>query len=321
VRIRIYRAFASNNSGSYTLVGRFDDDATAGEVAAVLAEMCAAHSAWFKAHSSDPIDGSPLLAFARANNLVNTPDHRDDQWPEYGPPPQVIHTGPQVLVLAPYTVTMPATLGEYIYRRGGRVELEIDHGHGPLGVEFTFSVSGARLDDRATSDRIDALRVSIDAELPALTARAEWDRRPIIAPCWHTGDWHQRQLSVVFTDPGTGVLRVRELARAAGVAAHVRIFELSDRDPDPFSPLRGTGRRERGRHRVALWSVPAAARIAVMKVVRELVGCPLDIARKLVDEVPCELLEHVAEPVAEDAARQLRDAGADADAFVPRQDT
>lgn len=315
MKIRLYRAFASNNSGSYTLVGRFRDEATAVDVAAALSALCAAHTAWWSAEDQpDRLDGSPLRAFLDANGLVGTPDDVWDHWPQYGPPPQVIQSATKVVVLVPYTVTMPAALGEYVYRRGGRVELELEHSHSPLAVEFTFSVRGARHGEDDAS--ITTVCEQIAAELPALTTPPAPDARAAIPPCWHRDDW-ARHLSVVFADTGAGILRVRELARAAGIVTHIRIFEVSDRDPDPFARLRGGPRPERGRHAVALWRVPAAARIAIMKVVRDLVGCDLTTARALVDDAPRDVLENVAEQVAEDAAARLRDAGADAEAVLP----
>jgi len=317
VRIRIYRAFSSNNSGSYTLVGRFRDDASAGEVAAVLAELCAAHSAWYEASTSDGLEESPLLAFARTNGLVNLPADASDHWPEHGPPPRIVHVGPQLLVLVPYTVTMPPAIGEYIYRRGGRVELELDHSHTPLAVEFFFWIRGAAYNDPTTPDRIAALRTLIDAELAALIARPPHDRRPVTPPAWYRGDWGATHLAVVFADVGAGILRIRELARAAGIDTHVRIFEILDRDPDPFAALRAERPHTAGRHRVVVWSA-GASRIVVMKVVRELVGCGLAEARASLDALPNEILRDVSQAVAEDAAHKLREAGADAEAFVPR---
>jgi large subunit ribosomal protein L7/L12 len=100
----------------------------------------------------------------------------------------------------------------------------------------------------------------------------------------------------------------------------VRIFEISRGDPDPFAARRGDGRRAPGRYRVALWSA-GASRVAVMKVVRELLGCGLDTARAHLGELPKELLVGVAQSVAEDAVRRLREVGADAEAFEPELDS
>lgn len=316
MRVRLFQAFASNNSGSYTLVGRFPDESRAGEAAAALGAMCAAHSTWCEAAGhAGSLAESPLAAFAREHGLVGVPAELDDHWPEHGPPPSVVHVGPQVLVLVPYTVTMPRALGEYIYRSGGRVDLEIDHGHDPLAAEVSLWAPGGHA-DQAARDRVEAVRARIDTELPALTARAAYDTRPVIAPAWFRGDWGQLHLAAEFTDAAAGVLRVRELCRDAGVEVHVRIFEISRRDPDPFAARRGDGRHAPGRYRVALWSA-GASRVAVMKVVRALLGCGLDAARVHVGELPKELLLGVSRDAAEDAVRRLREVGADAEAFAP----
>ncbi|MEJ7600669.1 MAG: ribosomal protein L7/L12 [Kofleriaceae bacterium] len=313
MRIRLYRAFASNNSGSYTLVGAFRDPAIAEDAAAELAAMCAAHSAWYEADSNaSGLEASPLRAFATQHALLGVPDEAWDHWPEHGAPPTVIHLGHQVLVYAPYTVTMPRALGEYLYKRGGRVSLELDHSHDELACEFTFWIPDARYNDPATHERIAALRAPIDAALPALVERSPHDKRPAIAPAWHRGHFQSHHLSVAFSDPGEGILAVRELARAAGIATTIRIYEIHD--PDPFATLRGDGRHEPGHHRVTLWTA-GPDRVAVMKVVRDLTGVGLAEARALVDELPQELLANVSQPVADQAARSLVEAGATAEAY------
>jgi hypothetical protein len=48
MRIRVFRAFASNNSGSYTLVGHFETIDGAREAEEALARLCADHSAWLE---------------------------------------------------------------------------------------------------------------------------------------------------------------------------------------------------------------------------------------------------------------------------------
>jgi hypothetical protein len=48
VKIKIWQAFASNNSGSYTIVGSFGTPEQAAEVAAALREMAERHTVWLK---------------------------------------------------------------------------------------------------------------------------------------------------------------------------------------------------------------------------------------------------------------------------------
>lgn len=69
MRIQVWQAFASNNSGSYTIAGRFEDAAIAHTVAAELGELIVAHSAWLRDHPWEDTDGSPLQAFVLARRL------------------------------------------------------------------------------------------------------------------------------------------------------------------------------------------------------------------------------------------------------------
>jgi hypothetical protein len=69
MRIRLFNAFASNNSGSYTIVGSFRDEATAEEVALLLQRACDAHSAWYEEHNDEQHGESPLDSFAQREGL------------------------------------------------------------------------------------------------------------------------------------------------------------------------------------------------------------------------------------------------------------
>ena len=231
MNIRIYRAFASNNSGSYTLVGSFGDPAVTATVAAELAALCAAHSDWYDKHPDASLGDSPLRAFAKQHDLQGVSDEPWDHWPEHGSPPSVIDAGYQVVVYVPYTVTMPRALGEFIYKRGGRVSLELDHSHHELGCELTFWIPNG-YKDPTTDERIAALRPPIDAALPPLIERSPHDRRPPILPIWRRGGFDSHELVVAFSDPGEGILRIREIAHAAGIETLIRIYELRDERTD-----------------------------------------------------------------------------------------
>ena len=56
---------------------------------------------------------------------------------------------------------------------------------------------------------------------------------------------------------------------------------------------------------------PGQAKIAVIKVVRELTGLGLKEAKALVDDAPKPIKEKISKDDAEDAAKVLRDAGAE----------
>src|SRR5262245_54003035 len=102
MRVRIWNAYASNNRGSYTIVGSLPSEEVASEVAAELAAMIEAHTAWhgagqFQASSAD----SPLAVFCRTHGL-SWRDGRggDDDWPEHSDDnrPRVAAIGNQVVV-------------------------------------------------------------------------------------------------------------------------------------------------------------------------------------------------------------------------------
>src|SRR5688572_28006469 len=107
MRIRLWSAFASNNSGSYTIVGSFRDAALAEEVARLAQEACDAHAAWREARSDEAEGESPLDAFLEREGLPAERPGRGEDWPLYGPKPTAIATGHQVILHAPYTLTMP----------------------------------------------------------------------------------------------------------------------------------------------------------------------------------------------------------------------
>lgn len=67
---------------------------------------------------------------------------------------------------------------------------------------------------------------------------------------------------------------------------------------------------EKTEFNVMLDEVPADKKIAVLKVVRSLTGLGLKEAKTLVESTPQQVQEGVAKEAAEDAKKQLEDAGA-----------
>ncbi|WP_437573960.1 ribosomal protein L7/L12 [Sorangium sp. So ce887] len=321
MRIRLFNAFASNNSGSYTIVGSFRDAATAEEVARLVQEVCDAHSAWLGARDAAPAAAapegdSPLEAFAQREGLRADNHGGDgDDWPQYGPSPAAIAAGHQVIVHAPYTVTMPPVFGALFYAKGGRVETELDHAHEELAVEFSYWPADVRWDDPGAAERLDAFEQRVTAELPAWTAPREHDSRPPIAPAWHGDGWRSRHLSAVFADLVEGVQGVRRLAREHGMRLTVRVTECPHGVADPFARLRARP-NPWGPFHVILWQI-GPDRIAAMKAVRQAVGCDLDEVKAALEGLPREILVDVTEEHARRAADLLRQAGCDAEAVVP----
>jgi ribosomal protein L7/L12 len=314
MRIRLYQAFASNNSGSYTLVGRFSDAATAAEVARVLADVSAEHHAWLetRGNRNDAELESPLDRFVARERLRAGKPGRNDDWPMTDTSTvDVVASGHQVLVHVHYTVTMPAVFGELMYARGGRVELELDHSHSPIACDFTYHVR-----HRDDAPDLDAFEAMLVATLPALCKRSARDTRPAIAPAFHRGPFDERTVSVVFADLVDGVRAVRALADEHGIQLWLRVYELhASGAEDPFALLRNK-ERPRGAWRVVLWSA-GTDRIAAMRAVRELLGCGLTEARAALDQLPAELVVGVNEETARKDTEVLRAAGCEAEAILP----
>jgi len=244
VRIRVWNAFASNNSGSYTIVGRFDDAARAAEVARELEEVIAAHTTWHAEHNWEDSDESPLVMFARARGLdAHAKLGAGDAWPQHGAPPSVIAIDHQVIVHAPYTVTLPRTFGELFYVRGGVVDTTLDHAHHPLVVQIEVYWPYS-WDEAVRAARLAAMEAALMASetLWSHVAGSEpWRKEPVPAQmvCAHGRDWLEAPLVVgaVFADLVEGVRVVAEIATAHEAQYRVGILEALDRK-DPLSHLR-----------------------------------------------------------------------------------
>src|SRR5690242_18609473 len=136
MRARIWNAYASNNSGSYTIVGALPSEEVAHEVAVELSAMIKAHAAWLAAERGQADNPeSPLAAFCRTHGLSwSSGDGEGDDWPEYSDDnrPRVVAIGNQVVVHHEYTVSLPPVFGAFFYKRGGRVQHEDNHAHHPM---------------------------------------------------------------------------------------------------------------------------------------------------------------------------------------------
>lgn len=317
MRIRLFTAFASNNSGAYTIVGRFADEATASEVAGLLQRAIDAHDAWHDANEWETEGPAPLDDFVREQGLRAARHGRGDEWPSHGDPPTAVALGRQVMVHAPYTVTLPPVFGEAFYAKGGRVEVELDHSHEPLAVEFGWHPKGMSYGDARIEPALDDFEALVAPELAALVARPEHDRRPTIAPAWHRGYWGERHLSVVFADLVEGVRRVQAIADACGMDLTLRLAECPHGAEDPFAVLRRPT-IPTGWHRVILWA-PGPDRVATMKALREVMACGLGEAQAALGELPKEVLVDVTERYAEGAAATLRAAGCEVEVVAPKR--
>jgi ribosomal protein L7/L12 len=282
-----------------------------------LRDVCAEQEAWLEAHPNDETSERPLDALSRAHGLSEERPGRDDDWPLYGEGPRVVALAHQVIVHVPYTATMPRLFGELFFKHGGRVEIELDHAHEDLAVEFSFSSLGSRLVDAEERKRTDALERALGAVLPTLTSRGEHDKRPPIPPAFHAEFWKTRQVTAVFSDVVAGVEAVRAAAVEQGFQIRVRVSECPHGITDPLANLRATT-RPAGIARVIVWSI-GAERVRAMKALREVMGTELGAAKDVLEQVPVEVLVDVEQAYAERAAKLLRDAGCDAEAVTPQR--
>lgn len=317
MRIRLFQSFASNNSGSYTIVGRFKTAEDAAEVARVLGEICAAHHSWYEGQErADSPSESPLDRLVRAEGLSESEPGRGDDWPWASYQPVVLAVGHQVVVYVAMAFTMPRALGELMYKRGGRVETELVHAHERLAVQISFYVKEWDRPDR--EEAIERMRQEVAALLPELTKPEPFDDRPQVAPVFYTPDRDLPTLTAVFTDLVEGVDAVQRAAAKQGIGIEVRVQECPPDVTDPLALLRG-GKIPVGKARLILWSF--AERVRAMKGVREVLGTDLAAAKAGIEDLPKEILVDVDEAYARRAADILKNAGCDAEVVTPARAT
>ncbi len=242
MKIRIWNAFASNNSGSYTIVGSFRTIETAQAAEVELKKLMETHDHWLSAFDATTYLGgpSPLDDFVNKHGLqsgAGAPN--DDSWPQfaYDNVPQVIAVGNQIIIHHNYTVTLPRLFGEYFYKLGGRVVHEINHAHHPLVSVFRLFVPwqerekvNAAVQTKLALERLNAadgpliLHIKKDAPKPAWQTSEDWDEPALM-------------VGAIFEDLIAGFAAVQDIARACQLTVHVSIFEPFN-DSDPLAFLR-----------------------------------------------------------------------------------
>jgi len=238
----MWHAFASNNSGSYSIVGAFPSDETAEQVAAELLPVIRAHNDWMNTRpgwdaperASSP---SPLGRWAVENGLQWTGDDAEE-WPEHSAEnaPGVIVAGSQVLIHDDYTISMPKVFGEFFYRRGGRVDIELNHAHHPLIAVLRFWVPW---NDPAREEReydVLALRESLDTPESALREHLAEGTDLVIREVSFGTYWFE--VAAVFSDLVAGVGAARDLARSSGLSLQLTLSEAWTSRRDPLAQLR-----------------------------------------------------------------------------------
>ncbi len=315
MRIRVWTAFASNNSGSYVIVGSFPSAELAAEVAGELRDVVGAHHAWKTAEGQPRDPGpSPLAVYATALGVTHTDEADSDDWLQYSQQgaPGVWAIGHQVFVYCDYTVTMPRAFGHVFYARGGRVDTELDHAHHPIVATFEIYFPWPTPEVEAIPGDVQRIVDALCADDGALVAH----RVPWQAPVWRgtTADkpaaFGEGDLLVaaVFDDLAAGFAGVQAAAAAVGALVRVRVAEAhGEHGADALAHLRPC--------------VPPTTR-PLVDVVLDAVGpARTGLAKHLtavgvVDEqarmqtVPLVVLEAVSVAQAEAAATALRAEGA-----------
>ncbi|MCX4239411.1 ribosomal protein L7/L12 [Paraliomyxa miuraensis] len=311
MRIRLWNAFASNNSGSYTIVGRFREATQAEATAALLRPVLAEHSQW----RDGPGEGEPPLHRFLAERGLTLDDEvgLSDDWPQDEPPPQVVAIGHQVLVHCDYTVTMPRFIGELFYAEGGRVEVELDHAHHATVVLLDLWIPWQEAHDKPEESREAMAQLMERLWLGPLSTHTS-ERVP--AACRPTEWGVGMELGVVFEDLVAGVAEVQALVAENPAQVRVRVFEATDEGSDPLAFLRGQRSTVPGEHQVILWQA-GPDRATTLRAIRQVIGQGLGEARALLDDLPAELLTSANRHDAEEALRVLTEAGATAEVLRP----
>lgn len=239
MKIQLWSAFASNNSGSYTIVGSFPDAARAAAVADELRALIAAHQAWFEAQPDAwSTEGtSPLDVFCAAEGIaVDQPPGRADDWPQYGPPPTVAAVGSQVVVYVAYTASMTSVFGASFFRRKGRVDVELVHSHEPLvWIHEVWWPWEKRDAAKVAAARLALLDAAFADDGPLVVGV-----HPMRSPSWRSaGHFIEADLTVavVWQDPVVGATAFDALVRAHGASMRSRVIEAY-RDEDPAGLFR-----------------------------------------------------------------------------------
>lgn len=313
MRVRVWNVYASNNSGSYTIVGELPSKEVAHEVARELAEMIDAHTTWLD-NSDGTADtaASPLAAFCRAHSLTWTPGMGQfDDWPEHSRDnrPRVAAVGEQVIVHHEYTVGLPPTFGEFFYRKGGRVTHEECHAHHAIVTEVDFYWGWT-----------DEQRAKMAAELPRLVMELTRPDgflatgAPAMWPAaWRTGDGLHHApftVGVLFPDLLAGVSALRSAGEGHGASMRVRLREAPDDLHDPLAHLRPSSPPpEVPRFDVVLVDT-GGHRPSVVTALAESLGLCEGPIRHLLLKLPATVAQSLTAPRAEAVAGRVRRAGA-----------
>ena len=319
MRIRVWTAFASNNSGSYVIVGSFPSAELAAEVAGELRSVAAAHHAWKTAEeTATPKPGpSPLAAYAGTLGIAHADGVGDDDWPQYSHKagPDVWAIGHQVFVYSDYTVTMPRAIGHALYARGGRVETELNHAHHPIVASFEIYFPWSTRKIENVPADVQRIVDALCADEGALVVhRVKWQ-----APAWrgttaaHPAGFGDCDLVVgaVFEDLAAGFAGVAAAAAAVGAVVRVRVAEgAGERAGDALAHLRPCAPATTCKLVDVVLEAVGPARTGLAAHVAEIRELGLADAQVRIQTMPVTVLEAVSAAQGERAAARLRAEGA-----------
>jgi hypothetical protein len=314
MKVRVWNAYASNNSGSYTIVGDLPSADVARETAEELAAMIAAHTAWLDAHEQQAESlVSPLEEFCRKHGLTWSQGRgTGDDWPQYGDDnrPRVAAVGRQVIVHHDYTVSLPPTFGELFYKKGGRVEHEENHAHHPIVAVATFWW-GWTAEAKAKQAEQRPLLVAALTEDGGILAKEPFSAWP---SAWQAGGetFGEAPLAVgaIFDDVVGGVAALNAAGEAHGAQMNVRLFEAFDSEHDPLAHLRPSRPAPRvARFDIAVTGAGDNRAVLVSAMCAALGGYEANWRVRL-ETLPLLVGRSVPAPRAESVAAALRSAGA-----------
>jgi len=311
VRLRIWNAYASNNSGSYTIVGSLPSNEVAQEVAQELAALIDAHTAWLAAQHTSGGD-SPLAAFCRSHGLAWAPGEGEwDEWPEYSQDnrPRIAVAQNQIVIHHEYTVSLPKTFGEYFYKRGGRVNVEENHAHHPIVTTAQFWWGWTK-EQRAQGEiELPRLLAWLTAPDGALMQGAD-PKRPA---AWQVKD-HGPALMVgaVFENLIDGVSALSDAAKRHGAQMQLRLVEAPDDRLDPLMHMRPSSPAAVPRFDVIIRAI-GENEDAVKAAIFGVLSLPEWTVREALSNLPGTLVRSISQDRAEAVAGAMRKAGATAD--------
>ncbi len=313
MRIHVWNAFASNNSGSYTIVGRFPSEELAARVAAELSEVLAAHAQWRKSatvprgdwEGPEPETPSPLRAFTQAHSLSQT-------WADWGDQGalRAWSTGHQVFLHDPWTLELQDAYEEFLRVRGGKVETRIRHAHGDL--VSLFELHGT-LPKKTKAATVSALVEELYADDGPLVTLAPFEPQP----AWREGSKPGEPvltLGAVFQDLdlAAGFTGVEAIARRHGLQVTVRMSEHHS-PKDALGWLRPSHPPlERKLFDVWILEAGYSAKEVARRLEKLRHGRHVDVPG-LLKLIPDTVLKGLTQARAEQAVRLLREGGANAE--------